>query len=208
MASAPNAEERANRTYSSAQTMVCEYYRSLNNVIARIEATEDKDAIQRDVFICFLLGIAIVETFISAYFQVFAEGNNNLEHKEKFYVAFNSRSMSFDKKINMWLKLFFSKEIDPNEPAAKEFSELKKKRNHLTHFKRTYSTLPFSGATTISGLADTTDYNNLTINDALQTRKTVENYVEYVFRLSGVPEENIPFMLQSWIGKFPYHLYE
>lgn len=197
-----------NTVFTTPHGMIWKYYSYLEKNIERIRKESDKEVIRNDVFACHLIAIAIVETFVNAYFQVLVEEDPaHQKHKEKIYADFEKRK-SLEGKLRDWPKLLFSKEIDQAHPAAKEFSDLKSKRNHLTHFKSSYSTITLPGPVFIGGTADVTIYENLTLDDAINAQKTIEDFIEYLLGLSGVPVDKLPFALQRWISKVPLHLYE
>ncbi len=204
MATSPSPEERANKTFGMPSTMATTYYDLLKKVVREAKESTHEETVREKTFIAHLIAISFIETFYNGFFQTLAEGNpESMRHKDAFYRDFNNFGFGLFKKIKQWPKMFFDKNYEPDDPVMVAFENLIDTRNHLTHFKSGYSTLPLSESSTISGLADITRYKALSIAEAENTLVVAKDMVEYTLRAWGVSETNLPWKLCRWTGIYP-----
>jgi hypothetical protein len=71
------------------------------------------------------------------------------------------------------------------------------------HFTSTHETLAVDNIT-IHGLADISKHEALDGPDATRVLTIAEEIIAEIIKLRGVPQENIPYRLQSWLGRVPY----
>jgi len=112
------------------------------------------------------------------------------------------RLASLEHKIKERPKLVFGKSIDFGNGIGQEFFALKDIRNWLMHFTSTYETFVVDNMT-IHGLADNSRFEALGGEDAVRALQTAEGTIAEIIRLREIPTQNIPYHLQSWLGRIP-----
>ena len=68
------------------------------------------------------------------------------------------------------------------------------------HFTSTHEILQFPGVQ-IHGVANTSVFDELQINDGVKALKTAESFVGEIFKLRGVSENELAGMMHGWTGK-------
>jgi hypothetical protein len=107
-----------------------------------------------------------------------------------------------DRKIKDWPKLVFSQKLPLDKGAGQRFIELKDLRHKLMHFTSSHETLAIPGVV-IHGLADTSVYESLSVQAALEALHTAEAFLCEVFTLKGIPPNDLPHELHLWTGRSP-----
>jgi len=186
---------------SSANRIIWEYCECLREIIRDIEDMNEAKHIRRKIILCVFMSIAVIETFLNIYFRILAEKSDCPSCGDQTLKELNE-NMSLDRKIRTWPKRFFHKEIDFGQGIGQRFMKLKSLRNRLMHFQSSYDTLEIPGMT-IQGLADTTSYDVLSKDVALESLSVAEGLIEEVFRLKGMSSDEIKHSVHGWIGKIP-----
>jgi len=189
------------KTLSSPNRMVWQYFNALRRLCYRVVTNENKAEIPQDATLCVILAVTGVEIFLNTYFRIMIN-EEPYEHAKEHILNDLARQASLDKKIKEWPDKVLGKSIQLDSGVGLEFTNLKKLRNKLIHFSSDYEIFKFSGVT-INGLADTTVYDSLDANSALKALETAEKFICEIFRLRGIEEANICHALHSWTGKVP-----
>ncbi len=191
------------KTLSSPNRMVWQYFNALRRLCYRVATNENKAEIPQDAALCVILAVTGVEIFLNTYFLIMIN-EEPYKHAKEQILNDLMRQASLDKKIKEWPEKVLGKKIQLNSGIGLEFTNLKKLRNKLVHFSSSYETFKFSGATII-GLADTTVYDSLDTNSALKALEIAEQFICEVFRLRGIEDRNICHELHSWTGIAPHY---
>ena len=186
-------------TFGSPNKMIWEYFDSLREMVCNVQNASDDRNIQRKVLPCVFMGIAIVETFLNTYFRVLCEKASCSGCREQTLKEIDGRT-SLDRKIKIWPKRFFNKEIDFSQGIGERFMNLKNVRNKLMHFQSSYNTIDLPGAQ-IHGMVDISSYEALDKNVALESLTVAEEIIEEIFRLEGIGLDEIKHAMHSWTGK-------
>ena len=144
---------------SAPQGVIWDYIKCFQEILQDMEITQNKDVEKRKASICLHLAVLIVETFFNIYFRLAVESNKHKEHKRVILKHIEKRK-SLDFKIREWPKLIFRKSLDFENGKAKDFIDLKEKRNSIMHYKYTYDFVSF-GNMSIHGLTDISFYESL-----------------------------------------------
>jgi len=191
-----------NKFLASPQSILWQFYASLDRQVRNTIKTEDVSERRQNVAVCIILATTLVEAFLNRFFRVVVSEQGFTQFVEQVMEDLNRRA-PLEYKIKEWPKLVFGKSIDFGKGVGQDFVTLKDTRNWLMHFTNTWETIAFDNIT-IRGLADISRYERLDGADAARALETSEGIIAEIIRLRGVPQENIPYHLQSWLGRVPY----
>lgn len=184
---------------SSPNRIIWQYFDALRRLAGRIGSMENEDERKQDIAVSILLAITVFETFLNIFFRVIVSEASFKHHQQRLLDDLNSRR-SLDYKLRNWPRRVLGKGLNFTAPVAKAFLELKDRRNSLMHFTSTHQTINLPGIE-MHGLADTSVFDDLTVNDAERAVEVVEGMVKEVFRLRGIPEEKLGQALHLWTGR-------
>ena len=166
---------------SSPNAMVWSTFRSLNRIAEEIESSDDQNYIKDKVAISIVLSVTAVETFINLFFRILVEDNEYQEHKEMILndldLEGNEKPKGLKSKLNHWPNKVLNKNINFNKGVAKQFEEIREKRNALMHFKSEYKTYSSIPGIEIKGLANTEIFNNLEKEDGLKSALIARDFI-------------------------------
>jgi hypothetical protein len=165
-------------------------------------ATEDDGERRQNIAVCIILAASLVEAFLNIFFRVVVGEEDFSQFKATVMNDLN-RQASLEHKIKEWPRLILGKSIDFGKGVGQDFGVLKDTRNWLMHFTSTGDTLMLDNIT-MHGLADISRYEQLDGADAIRALETSEGIIAEIVKLRGVPQENLPYHLQSWLGRSPY----
>ena len=149
------------------------------------------------------MSVTVVEVFINLWFRVHAEKQHTSEAVARLVSELGHPGpWSLDKKLKKWPKRYLGSELDLSNGPGAEFMRIKDLRNSIVHFNSTHTTLKYEGVE-FQGLADTTDYDALSYEEARNALFAAEDLIAEVFVLAGVERENVKHLLHSWTGRLP-----
>ena len=193
------------RRVSTPNRMVWELFQALRRLcasVAEAHAEKDESAVRQDAAICVILAVQCVEVFFNVYFRVLISDPAYAHAAKKISEDLARTQFGLDRKIKDWPKHVFNQKLPLDKGAGQRFIELKNLRHKLMHFTSSHETLAIPGVV-FHGLADTTVYESLSVQDALEALHTAEAFLCEVFALSGIAPNNLPHELHSWTGRLP-----
>ena len=183
--------------------MVTRCFRALSMLLSEIEDMESSDYQKDKIFLSLMLSVNTVETFINVYFRVIAEQEKFATSKDMILSDLShdngSKALGLKSKLNNWPPKVLGKSVNWSSGVGSEFEELRKKRNKLMHFISGYETLEFDNIK-IHGLSNTSDFDNLSYADATNSYRVAFLFVEYILKLAGTSEKNLPHAMHHWAG--------
>lgn len=191
---------------SSPNAMVWSTFRSLDRIAQEVENSEDKNYIKDKVAISLVLSVTVVETFLNMFFRILIENPKYQEHKEMVLndldLEGNEKRKGLKYKLNNWPNKVLNKNINFDKGVAKEFDEIRQKRNALMHFTSKYEPISIPGVE-IKGLANTEVFDNLKKEDALKNALIARDFIGQVLTLGGTSEKELPHAMHHWLGIVP-----
>lgn len=150
------------------------------------------------------MAVAAVEVFVNLFFRVLVTEPSFQQHKQLVLDDLDTSQpggpKGVDYKLRHWPHKVLGKSLAWQTGVAKDFNDLRERRNALMHFTSSHQSITLPGME-IQGLADTTVYDSLGIGDAAKALEVAEGIVTELFRLKGIPEGQIPGALHQWTGK-------
>ena len=165
----------------------------------RADQIEDDEERKQDIALCIILSITAIEAFVNVYFRVVVSEPGFEQHLRRVQSDLKGQS-SLPGKLEMWPRLIFGMKFDFMTEPGKSFDSLRKHRNDLIHFKSTHQTISFPGVS-IHGLADISAFDALLPSDADNAVHVAEAVIAKLFKLRGIPAEQVPHMVHGWTGK-------
>ena len=187
-------------TLATPNHVVWEYFFSLRRMAASAKAAESPELARQFAALAIVMSVTVCEVFMNLWFRVRIEEVNDAEGRKQFLKDLSFPFLSLEKKLKQWPKRYLGKEIDFSSGPGAAFVALKKTRNRIIHFTSTHETFTFENVS-IHGLADTSEYDALGATEAQNAVQTAETFVREVFRLAGIPIEQIGGMMHGWTGK-------
>jgi len=149
------------------------------------------------------MSVTVVEVFLNIWFRIRAEEFHSTDEIMRLISELgHPRPWSLDQKLKHWPKRFLSKSINFDEGPGAEFMRIKKLRNSIIHFSSTHISTKHEGVV-MHGLADTTEYDALSYEDARRALFAAEDLIGEIFLLAGVEPHNVRHMLHLWAGRVP-----
>lgn len=190
-------------TLSSPNRIVWEYFESLRRLVAESSEAKTTGHRRQSAALAVVMSVTVVEIFLNLWFRVRIEERLGAVDRASFLRDLSHpRPASLDRKLKEWPKRYLGSELDMKEGAGAEFMKIKALRNSIIHFASSHSTFEHDNVI-IHGLADTTDYDALSFEQAKSALFAAEDIVVQVFRLAGVEDRDIPQALHSWAGRVP-----
>jgi len=187
---------------SSPNRIVWQYFEALRRLVNRLDPATDVTALKQDVAVCIMLAVTVVEAFLNIFFRVVVSEPGFTQHKKRVLEDLEKRK-SLDYKLKNWPRQVFGRELDFAAPVPSSFLALKDTRNDLMHFTSNHKTLVLQPGVNIEGLADTSAFDTLTVDNAADALDLAEGMVGELFRLRGTPDNQLPHALHLWTGKVP-----
>jgi hypothetical protein len=193
------------RTLSSPNRMVWELFEALRRLCIRVSdahATQDAAALRQDAALCIILAVQCVEVFFNIYFRVLISEPAFAHAGGRISADLQKTQFRLDRKIKEWPQLVFGRKLNLDKGAGQRFVALKNLRHTLMHFASSHETIDIPGVA-IHGMADTSAYESLSAESAIEALHTAEAFLCEVFTLRGISSENLPHALHSWTGRPP-----
>jgi hypothetical protein len=194
---------------ASPNSMVWTYFRSLERIAARVPQIGDPIEQRDEIALAFFLAVAAVEAFVNVFFRVLVDepGGDYISKKGLVLTDLDESEPGGPKglkyKLNNWPPKILGKSLAWQTGIARDFEELRLRRNALMHFTSAHETVQIPGNVYIYGLVNTAAYDELNALDAAKAHSVATGMVEELLRLTGIPEEHIPHGLHQWTGKVP-----
>jgi hypothetical protein len=183
------------KVFSSANSMVWEYYAIIQRLTARLDPSDEK-AYRQDIALCILLAVTAVESFFNLFFQVLVTRPEYSTH-DSFIQNSLKRRHSLEYKINHWPKRVFNKHVDMSTGVGKRFAQLKDLRNKLMHFGDVHRELDIAG-TKLHNFTDTTFYQVLEDKDAWKALHTSLLFIVEVLKLVSKDQNQLAGLTVQW----------
>ena len=191
---------------SSPNKMIWSCFRSIHRNIKSLDSHDSEEDIKDIAASTILLAVTAVETFINMYFRVLVEEEKYKPHKDMVLSDSISkdgvRAKGLKQKLNRWPNKVLGKNINFNAGIGKEFDDLRKHRNDLTHFTSDYKSLTV-GNITIEGLANTEAFDKLNKDEAINSARIAKEFIEHILSLSGINNGNVQHAVHQWTGITP-----
>ncbi len=181
--------------------MVNEYFKILRRLVYSLEDIIDTDIKRQQVTLCIFQSVTTIETFINIYFRLVVS-EKDFKHHEQYFLKTISDRKSLEYKLKEWPKVILGRKLIIDSGIGKDFVDLKNLRNYLMHFVSTHETVRVPNIE-IQGLANIDRYENLEIVDAQNALNVAEGFLCEIFRLRGIAENDIDYMLRLWTAKVP-----
>lgn len=188
---------------SSPNRIVWEYFEALRRLVAESRDSQSESTRRQSAALAVVMSVTVVEVFFNLWFRVRAEERHTADEVAQLVLELSHpRPWSLDRKLKHWPKRYLGKELDLTQGPGGAFMKVKALRNSIVHFSSTHTTIEFDN-NVIRGLADTTDYDELTFESARSAQLAAEDLIEEVFVLAGVEPQNVRHMLHGWAGRIP-----
>ena len=191
------------RSLSSSHWLVCQYFQTLRRYCTALSKQKDSasEEARQDTAVCITLSVQCVEVFLNVYFRRIADDERFAHVHDELMNDLKNRSFGLSRKIDKWPKLVFKRKIDKGSVIGRRFSDLQKLRNGLMHFQHDNISIEMPGLA-VHGLSDTTAFDSLTAETALDALDVAESFALEIFKLQGVPETALAGHMRRWTGKW------
>lgn len=186
------------RSLSAPNGVVWEYCLSLRLLEQGARQASSSDLARQQTVLAIIMSVTVIEVFLNLWFRVRVEERNELEHCLSLKKDLRERK-SLEFKLKSWPKRYLGHELDLMSGPGKRFAEVKRKRNAIVHFTSTHEDFDIENIH-FRGMADTTEYDFLTVDDATNALKATLELIAEIFKLAGVTENEIQNLLRSWTG--------
>lgn len=181
--------------------MVWSYFEALRRLCYRTENCTYDNHKKQDAALCVILAVTGVEVFFNVYFRVLVS-EQSYKHAKQRLLDDLKRHCSLDRKLRSWPLVVFGHELDFRSDVGQKFMRLKELRNSLVHFSSSHESIELPGLA-IHGLADTTAFESLDENIAIEALNTAECLICEIFKLRGTEDKDLQHGLHAWTGKLP-----
>lgn len=188
-------------TFSSPNRVVWDYFHSLRLIVQAAKTASGPDIARQQSALALIMSVTVVEVFFNIWFRVRVEEPANLAHRESLLKDLANRK-SIESKLNNWPKRYLGKTLDLTTGAGAAFAEVKRKRNAIVHFTSSHETQSFD-AFIIHGLADTSEYDSLTAEDASCALQAAQGLISKIFELAGLTPNQVSSAMHAWTGLTP-----
>lgn len=183
--------------------MVWEYFDSLRRLVRDAKSSRDRIHERQLAALALIMSVTVVEVFFNVWFRVKVEASGVEDDRRSLLDDLaHPRPASLEAKLKRWPARYLSREIDLSVEPAASFMRVKKLRNSIVHFRSTHESFEFESVS-LCGLADTTEYDALSHEDASSALRAAEDMLAEVFRAAGIGDEQIPGLLHAWAGRGP-----
>lgn len=188
---------------SSPNRIVWEYFEALRRLVVDSRDADSESTRRQCAALAVVMSVTVVEVFFNLWFRVRAEERHSPEEVAQLVSELgHPRPWSLERKLKHWPMRYLGKELDLTQGAGAAFMKVKALRNSIVHFSSSHTTLEF-GNTVVRGLADTTDYDELTFDSARSALLAAEGVIGEVFVLAGMEQQNVGHLLHGWAGRLP-----
>jgi hypothetical protein len=147
------------------------------------------------------MSVACVETYLNVFAQIWLSQVPEFEHREKIEADLRNKK-SLGRKLEEWPSLFFNSRVEFGSGPGQKFKACLDHRNRLMHFSSDSHTFKYDNVV-LNGLVDTSAFEELTAEVCSAYVRAAENFIEYLIRLQGIPESQIPNAVHGWLGQPP-----
>lgn len=185
-------------TLSSPNRIVWEYFLSLRLIEQSAKSAPSPEISRQQAALALVMSVTAVEVFINLWFRVRVEEGSDPEMRASLLKDLNERR-SIEAKLKNWPKRYLGAELDLTSGAGAKFSEIKRKRNSIVHFTSTHETAEL-GLYSLHGMADTSEYDSLSLSDAEHAVEAAIGLISEIFRLAGLSSTEIAGAMHGWTG--------
>jgi len=189
-------------TLSSPNRIVWQLFEALRRHCTRLFHNPDADEVRQDSAMAIVLAVQCVEVFMNVFFRVVVSEPEFSKSADQICRDLADTRFGLDRKLKDWPKAVFGKGLELGQGPGQRFVTLKDMRHRLMHFTSSHQTFEHDNVV-IHGLADTSVYDNLSAESAVQALRTAEEFLCEVFRLRGIGAEGLPHALHAWTGRPP-----
>jgi hypothetical protein len=188
-------------SFSSPNRMVRNYYTSIFRRFVQIERMPEGDDRNSEIALLIITAVTLVEVFLNVYFRVLVT-EERYRHLEIRVIRDLEARKGLGYKLHSWPKLLFGEQLSENSAQWSRFANVQAQRNLLVHFSSSHTSLQFPGIT-LNGMADTSVFDDLSFQDAVESVEATIGIISDIFVLQGIPEDALPGQLHSWLGRPP-----
>ena len=168
--------------------------------LALPDESESVEIIQQNSLSSVFIAMSTIEAFTNIFFRIVADETESPTVKSEILNGLESHGRPYtEEKLRRWPQLAFGHAVNTDDERWKAFDAFRQKRNRLTHFKASHTTLVTAGIT-IAGLVDPADLLALDAGTPLEALRCVYGIVELVGEACGISANQIPSFLHSWLG--------
>ena len=186
-------------SHSTPSGVVREYFETLRWIAKQAQSIESETHARRFAAISTIQAVAAVEVFLNLWFRASIAGSGDQGQLESFLRDLKANA-SLERRLSTWPKKFLGQKLDLRKGPGLAFVELKRRRNAIIHFESGYETVHFPRMI-VHGLADTSEYDSLSGQDAATALAIAEDFTAEIFRLAGFDSLVTETALSAWIGK-------
>lgn len=187
-------------TLSSPNRVVWEYFFSLRQLAASARAAPGAELCRQATALTIIMAVTAGEVFLNLWFRARVEERCTTLDRDAFLRDLSPPFLSLEKKLKRWPSRYLAKPLDLSSGAGKAFVDLKNKRNAIVHFTSTHESFSHDGIA-FHGLANTTDYDELSYEAAAWALETAECFVAEILRLAEMPPDHVRHAMHAWTGK-------
>jgi hypothetical protein len=147
------------------------------------------------------MAVASVETYLNVLARLWLAQDPNFEHREQVEKDLSGKK-GLGRKLQEWPQLFFGKSADFGSGAGQRFRSLLDLRNRLMHFTSDAHEWQHENIV-IRGLIDTSAYDALSFEAAVNAVAAAERFIEYLLQLQGLQADQVPHVMHHWTGRPP-----
>lgn len=186
---------------SSPNRIVWEYFEALRRLVVESRNADSEATRRQSAALAVVMAVTVVEVFFNLWFRVRAEERHAPEEIELLISELgHPRPWSLEKKLKHWPTRYLGKELNLTHGPGAEFMRVKSLRNSIVHFSSSHTTFEHENLV-VRGLADTTDYDELSFEKARSALFAAEDIIGEVFALAGAAPENVRHLLHQWTGR-------
>jgi len=183
--------------------MIWELFAALRRLCKRISSLPDwaEDEIRQDTGLAVILSVQCVDAFMNVYFRIAVEEQQFSHAKLRILRDLETR-VGLEKKLNEWPMAVFGEKLNFGAGVGQRFKKFKALRDRLTHFSSDHQTFEHENVRVV-GMVDTTEFDSLSKEIAVDALRTAEGFLCEVFAARGIPATNVKHALHQWTGKVP-----
>lgn len=192
---------RMERTLASANRLVWVYASAARTLTREAGEACSPELGKEKAAAAVTMAVACVETYLNVLARLWLVQDSTFEHRAQVEDDLK-RKKGLGRKLEEWPALFFGKRADLGSGAGQRFKSLLDLRNRLMHFTSDAHDWEHENIT-IRGLIDTSAYDSLSFEAAVDAVVSAEGFIEYLLHLQGVEMDRIPHVLHHWLGRPP-----
>jgi hypothetical protein len=186
------------RSLSAPNGVVWDYFLSLRLLEQGARQATSPELVRQQTALALIMSVTVVEVFLNLWFRVRVEERSEPAHRLSLKKDLRDRK-SLESKLKTWPKRYLGHELDMMSGPGKRFAEVKRKRNAIVHFTTTHEDIDIADVR-LRGMADTTEYDLLTMDDATSALRAALELIAEIFTLAGLAEDELKNAMHAWTG--------